>query len=165
MRAADDGDLAAVLVRQFHGDADAVDGRREAGEEELLLGLREDLVEARADGALGGRVAGAVDVGGVLQQAEDALLAEFGEGVEVEGVAVGRGEVDLEVAGVDDDADGRVDGEGDAVDQRVRDADGQDGEGAEGELVPGAISMSSASSSRRCSSSLPSTRARVNSVP
>ena len=62
---------------------------------------------ARSDG----RVAGAVDVGGVLQQAEDALLAEFGEGVEVEGLGVGGGEIDLEVAGVDDDADGGVDGE------------------------------------------------------
>ena len=86
----------------------------------------EDVVEAREDGALAGRVAGAVDVGGVLQEAEDALLAEFGEGLQVEGLAVGRGEIDLEVAGVEDDADGRVDGEGDAVDQRVRDADGHD---------------------------------------
>ena len=109
----------------------------EAAEEELLLGLREDLVEARADGALGRRVAGAVDVGGVLQQAEDALLAEFGEGVEVEGLAVRRGEVDLEVAGVDDDADGRVDGERDAIDQRVRDADGHDGERPEREAAAG----------------------------
>ena len=36
--AADDGDLAAVRARQFERDADAVDGRREAAEEELLLG-------------------------------------------------------------------------------------------------------------------------------
>jgi hypothetical protein len=38
---------------------------------------------------------------------------------------------------VDDDADGGVDGERDAVDQRVRDADGHDAEGAEGEAAAG----------------------------
>jgi len=77
-------------VRELHGDADAVDGRGETTEEELLLGLGEDLVEARADGALGGSVAGPVDVGGVLQQTEDALLPRFGEGVwRSEGLGVG----------------------------------------------------------------------------
>jgi hypothetical protein len=45
--AADDGDLAAMLVGELHGDADAVDGRGEAAEEELLLRLGEDVVEAR----------------------------------------------------------------------------------------------------------------------
>ena len=97
----------------------------------------EDVVEARDDGFFAGREAGAVDVGGVLQEAEDALLAEVGEGLQVEGMAVGGAEVDLEVAGVEDDADGRVDGERDAVDQRVRDADGHDAEGAEGEAAAG----------------------------
>ena len=77
----------------------------------FFLACGEDLVEARADGVFAGGEAGAVDVGGVLQQAEHALLAEVGEGLQVEGVAVGRGEIDLEVAGVEDDADGGVDGE------------------------------------------------------
>jgi hypothetical protein len=155
--AADDGDLAAVLAGQLEGDADAVDGGREAAEEELLFGARKDFVEAGNDGALAGRVAGALDVGGVLQQGEDAALAVFGEGVQVEGVAVDGREIDFEVAGVDDDADGGFDGQGDAIDQRVGDADGLDGEGAEGEFFLGVISMSSVSSSRWCSSSLPST--------
>ena len=114
-----------------------MDGRGEATEEELLLCLGEDLVEARAHGAFGWGVAGAIDVGGVLQQAEDALLAEFGEGVEVEGLGVGRREIDLEVAGVDDGADGSVDGEGHAVHQRVGDADGHDGERPNGEAASG----------------------------
>jgi hypothetical protein len=38
---------------------------------------------------------------------------------------------------VHDDADRSVDGEGDAVDQRVRDADGHDGEGPDGEALAG----------------------------
>ena len=90
--------------------------------------------EAGNDGAFAGGVAGALDIRGVLKQGEHAALAVFGEGVQVEGLVVEGGEIDFEVAGVDDDADGRVDGEGYAVDQRVSDADGLDGEGAEGEF-------------------------------
>ena len=108
----------------------------------------------------------AVDVGRVLEEGEHAAgFAELGEGLEVEGLAVRWGEVDFEVAGVQHDADGRVDGERDAIDERMRDADGHDREGPEGEALAGSISMRSASSRRRCSSSFPSTRARVNSVP
>jgi hypothetical protein len=76
-----------MLSGQVEGDADAVDGRREASEEELLLGLREDLVEAGNDGALAGRVAGALDIGRVLQQGQHAALAVFGKGVQVEAVS------------------------------------------------------------------------------
>ncbi len=135
--AADERDLAAVLVGEVHGDADAMDGGGEAGEEDAALGGSEDVVEAGDDGFFAGGEAGAVDVGGVLEEAEDVLLAEVGEGLEVEGMAVGGGEIDLEVAGVEDDADGGVDGEGDAVDERMRDADGQDREDAEVEAAAG----------------------------
>jgi hypothetical protein len=86
-RAANDRDLAPVRPRQFHRNADAVDGRREAGEEELLLGLREDLVEPRNHGAFAGRVAGTLDVGRVLQQRQHAPLAVLGKGVQVEGLS------------------------------------------------------------------------------
>ena len=134
---ADEGDLAAVLVGKVHGDLDAVDGGGEAGEEEALLGGSEDVVEAGNDGLFAGGEAGAVDVGGVLEEEEDTLLAEVGEGLEIEGVAVGGGEIDFEVSGVDDDADGGVDGEGDAVDEGVRDADGKDAEDAEVEAAAG----------------------------
>jgi hypothetical protein len=135
--AADERDLAAVLVGEVHRDPDAVDGGGEAREEETLLGGSEDVVETGDDGLFAGGEAGAVNVGGVLKEEEDALLAEVGEGLEIEGVAVGRGEIDLEVAGVDDDADGGVDGEGDAVDEGVRDADGEDREDAEVEAAAG----------------------------
>ena len=135
--AADDGHLAAMLAGQVEGDADAVDGRGEAGEEELLFGVRKDLVEAGNDGALAGRVAGALNVGRVLQQGQHAALAVLGKGVQVKGVAVERREVDLEVAGVDDDADRGFDGQRNAVHQRVGDADRLDGEGADGEFFLG----------------------------
>ena len=117
------------------------------------------------DGALGGRVAGTIDVGGVLEQHEHALLAEFGEGVEVEGLGVGRGEVDLEVAGVDDQADRSVDGEGHAVHQRVRDADGHDGEGPESEAVSGKDFDQFGIVEQAMLFELALDSARVNSVP
>ena len=129
--------LAAVLVSQVHRDADAMDGRGEAGEEQLLFRCSEDVVEAGNDSLFAGSEAGAVNVGGVLQQAKHALLAEIGERLQIEGVAVGRGQVDLEVAGVEDDADRGVDGQRDAIDQRVRDADRQDAEGPEREAAAG----------------------------
>jgi hypothetical protein len=97
--------------------------------------LRKDFVEAGNDGAFAGRVAGALDIGRVLKQGQDAALAVFGEGVQIEGVAVDGREIDFEVAGVDDDADGSFNGQGYAIDQRVGDADGLDGEGAEGEFL------------------------------
>jgi hypothetical protein len=135
--AADKRDLAAMLVGEVHGNADAMDGGGEAGEEDLLLGGAEDVIEARNDGLFARGEAGTINVGGVLQQDENALLAEVGEGLQVEGVSVGRGEIDLEVAGVDDDAYRSVYGERDAVDQRVRDADRHDREDAEVETTAG----------------------------
>ena len=47
------------------------------------------LSRAGDDGELAGGVALAVDVGGVLHEQEDALLAKLAEGLEVEGLAVG----------------------------------------------------------------------------
>ena len=136
--AADDGDLASVLLGEFEGEAEPGDGGREAGEEEALLGLGEDLVETGAHGFLAGGPAAAIDVGRVLEEGEDAsVLAEVGECLEIEGLAVRRREVDLEVTGVQDDADRGVDGECDAIDQRVGDPDGHDREGPEGEAFTG----------------------------
>ena len=91
--------------------------------------------QARNDGAFAGRVAGALHVGRVLQQGQHAALAVLGKGVQVEGLVVERREIDLEVAGVDDDADRRIDGQRHAVHQRVGDADRLDGERADGELL------------------------------
>ena len=48
--AANNGHLAPMLAGQVQGNPDAVDRRGEATEEELLLGAREDLVQARNHG-------------------------------------------------------------------------------------------------------------------
>ena len=50
-------------------------------------------------------------------------------------MVVGRRKVDLEVAGMDHDADWRLDGQRNAIHQRVRYADGLDGEGPEVKLA------------------------------
>ena len=63
------------------------------------------------------------------------FAAELREPVHVEMLAVERRLVDLEVAGVDDDAGRRMDGERDAVGDAVRDADEFDLERADGHAV------------------------------
>src|ERR1035441_787295 len=50
--APNNGHFAGMLAGQIEGNANAVDGRGEAGEEELLLGLRKDFVETRNHGPL-----------------------------------------------------------------------------------------------------------------
>src|SRR5579862_5109472 len=132
--AADDGHLAAMLAGEVERNADAVDGRREAAEEDFLFCVGEDFVEAGNDGAFAGRIAGTLHVGGVLQQGQHAALAVLSEGMQVEGLFVERREIDLEIAGMDHDADRRLNREGNAVDQRMGDADRLDGERADGEL-------------------------------
>ena len=82
-----------------------------------------------------GRVAGALHVGRVLQQRQHAALAVLGKGVQVERLVVERRQVDLEVAGVDHDADRRLNRQRHAIDQRMRDADRLDGERPDGELL------------------------------
>ena len=131
-------DLASVLVRQFEGQLDAMDGRREAGDEKPALGAGEDFVELAAHGALAGRVAVALDVGGILKQRQHALFAVFGEGMQIEELVVGGRGIDFEIAGMDDDAQRRVNRERNAIDQAVRDLDRMDGERSQLEALVGA---------------------------
>ena len=121
-----------------HREIDAVNGRRKTRDEKTALGVGEDFVELAANSALAGRVSLALDVGGILKQGEDAVLAVFGEGVQVEKFVVGGSGIDLEIAGVDDDAERSVDGERYAVDQAVGDLNRMDGEDAGLEALVGA---------------------------
>ena len=136
--AADEGDLAAVLVGQFHGQLDAVNRRRETGDEQAPLGAGENFVKLAADRALAGRVSFALDVGGILQQRQHAFFAVFGEGVQVEKFVVGGRGIDFEIAGVDDHAQRRVNGQRNAIHQAVRDLNGMDGERPDLEALAGA---------------------------
>src|SRR5579872_1281289 len=135
--AADEGDLASVLMGELYGEVDAVNGTREARDEEATLGVGEDLVELAANGALTGRISLALDVGGILKQRQHALFAVFGEGVEIEKFVVGGGGIDFEIAGVNDDTERCVDGERNAINQAVRDLNRMDGEGSGFEALVG----------------------------
>ena len=84
--AAEECDFAAVLVRQFDGQADAMNGRRKTGNEQPPLGVRKNFVKLAPHGSLAGRVALALDVGRILKQRQHALLAVLGEGVQIERV-------------------------------------------------------------------------------
>ena len=84
---------------------DARDVAREGRHDDPAVERLHDLAERLADRPLGRRVAGVLGTGGVRQEADHALLAEPGEDREVGQLAVDRGVVELEVAGVDDRAD------------------------------------------------------------
>jgi hypothetical protein len=120
-------DHAAADERDFavnaRGDVDdllnPVDAAGEAGENDAPRSGTAEIFETRDNGAFGRREAGALDVGGVGEEREDAFVAVAREGVKIESGAVDGGLIDLEVAGVDDDAERCANGEGDAVDGAV----------------------------------------------
>ena len=136
--AAEEGDFASVLVGELDSEINAVDRRREARDKKAALGVGEDFVELAADGALAGRVSLALDVGGILKQGQHARFAVFGEGVQVEKFVVGGCGINLEIASVNDDAERRVDREGNAIDQAMRDLDRMNREGSGLEALVGA---------------------------
>ena len=118
--AADKTDFAAVVARHVDRQLDAVNGGREAGDEQTPLGAGKHLVELAPDSALARSVTLALDVGGILQQRQHSFFAVLGETVQVEEAVVGGRRVDLEVAGMQHDANRRVDSECDTIDQAVR---------------------------------------------
>ena len=130
------------------------------------LGAVEDVFEARPDGAFAFGVAGAVDVGRIGQQQQHAALAVVGERVQIEQLVIGGRRIDLEIAGMDDHAQRRRDGERDAAHDRMRDVDEFDSKRTELRcLSPGLTVFSDASLSISCSSRRRSTSASVNAVP
>ena len=83
---------------------DAGDVAREGGDDHAPVERLHDLPERLAHDPLGRRVARVLRPRRVRQEADHALLAQAGEDVEVGQLAVDRGVVELEVAGVDHDA-------------------------------------------------------------
>ena len=97
----------------------------EAGHDDALVGLGgEDPAEGDADRGLGFGEAGLLGVGGVRQQQPDALgLGQLPHAGEVGAATVDRLQVDFEVTRVEDDALGRVEGDGERIGHRVGDRD------------------------------------------
>ena len=133
--APDERDLAIELRREIHEDLHPVDAGREGGDDQLAGRAREDFLERVNHLALGSGEAAPIDVRAVGEQREHALAAELREAMHVEVLAVERCLVDLEIAGVHDDARGRVDRERDAVGDAVRDANELDLERSDGDAV------------------------------
>src|SRR5699024_5060085 len=113
--AARDGDLALILGRDVHDLLDALDVRGEGSDDDALFAALEKLVELLRDLALGISVTRALDVRRVREQRQDALLAQLAQAREVYHLALDGRDVYLEVAGVDDGAYGRLDGQGHGV--------------------------------------------------
>ena len=109
--AAEKSDLAAVLGGEIQNLLQAVNGAAEAGDDQAPLAAREELFEARTDSALALGVAGPIDVGGIRQQQQHAALAIVGERVQIEQLVIGWRRIDLEIAGVNDHAKRRGDGQ------------------------------------------------------
>ena len=76
-------------------------------------------------------VAGPVGVGGIGEQQQHAALAVIGQRVQVEQLVIGGGGIHLEIAGVDDDAERRGDGQRHGADDGVGDVDELDLERAD----------------------------------
>ena len=108
----------------------AVEARGERGDDELALGAGEQLLEGVLDVGLRAGEAAAIDVGAVDNSASTPSAPSCAKRGRSNGLAVERGVVDLEVAGVDQHALRRVDGDRDAVGHAVRDADELDRERA-----------------------------------
>ena len=109
-----DRHLASVPPRQVQNGLDAVHVRGEGRDDDPLVAAAELTVEVLSHQIFRGRVAGALDVRGVAEQGQNALVAQLAQTGEI-GHPVRGGGVDLEVAGDDDPAHGRVDAEGDGV--------------------------------------------------
>ena len=130
--------LAAVLHRQIDHLLDAVEVGSKGGNDNALLGsLAEQVADAFGHLVLGGGEARALRVGGVAQQCQHATAAVLGNGGQIGGAAGKRGVVDLEVAGLDHDTGGTLDGERHRVRNGVVHMDGLDRKAAQLELVLG----------------------------
>ena len=130
-RATEGGDHPAAGPGGVGDLLDAVQVAGEAGGDDALAGVGgEQVTQDPADGPLAGGVARLLGVGRVGQEHPDPVLVGDGaDAGQVGGATVDGGEVELEVARVQDHALGGVEGGGEAVGHRVGDGDQLDVEG------------------------------------
>ena len=133
--AADEGHAAVELGRQIDDDLHPVDARRKGRDHDFAVGVREDLFEGVRHVDFGAREAPPIDVRAVGEESQHSRRAELCQAMDVDTLAVDRGLIDLEVAGVNDHAVGRLDRERDAVGDAVGDAEELDRERADRDSV------------------------------
>ncbi len=128
--AAHKAEFAAKLMRQIGDDLQPMHGRGKAGNQHAFLGVPNDLRQALPHGAFRGRQARALHIGGIGEQSQHALAPVVGKRVQVAHMLVrGRG-VKLEIAGVNDRAQRRGDGQSAGLNDAVRQVNELDAEGA-----------------------------------
>jgi hypothetical protein len=133
--AADERHLAFELDRQVDQQLHPVDARRKKRDHELAVGAGEQLFEGVDHFDLGTGKPGPIHVGAVGEERQHTPGAELREPMEIEMLAVDRGLIDLEIAGVDDRADRRRDRQRHAVGHAVRHPDEFDGQRPDGDGV------------------------------
>ena len=135
-RAPDERDLAVRGRGGVHDLLDAVDVRREAGDDDPALAAAEHAVQVRADDRLRLADARAVHVRGVAAQQQHALAAELGQARHVRGRAADRRLVELVVAREEHGAQRRLERDAGRVRDRVGEVDALDLERAGVDRVP-----------------------------
>ena len=114
-----DRHLAAILGRDVEDLLQAGHVRGEGGYDDALLAVLKELFEARPDRLFRRGVSGALDVGRVAHERKHAFLTQLPEARQINHLARGRGQVDLEIACVDERAKRGADGERDRIGDRV----------------------------------------------
>ena len=117
---------------------DAVDVGGEGADHDAARCVPKDLLEDRHQVALLAADARPLRVRRIAEQKQHALVAELAEAFEIGWRAIQRIGIQLEVAGVDDPADGRLDGQGHPVGNAVADGHGLDPERPQLHPVAGA---------------------------
>ena len=128
--------LAAVRPRGVDHLLHAADVAGEGRHDHPALRLANEPVQALADGRLGEGIALLLGPGRVGEEELDAAIADLGDEAQVGAPAIGRGVVELEVAGVDDRPHRRLDRVANPIGDRVADPERRDPEGPDDELMP-----------------------------
>jgi hypothetical protein len=136
-RAPDHGDPPVEAGRRVENLLDPGDVAGEGRHDDPAVERLHDLAERVADRPLGRRVSRVLRPGRIREEAHDALLAQLGQDVKVRQPAVDRGVVELEVAGMHDDANRRAQGDPHRVGDGVADPERDHREGPDGDLVAG----------------------------
>ena len=102
--AADEADAPAVPDGVVDNHLHTVDVAGEHGHDHAAGRLGKQVIKSLADLEFAHGVAGALHVGGLTQEGQDALLSVSREGLQVRDLTVNRGIVHLEVAAADDRA-------------------------------------------------------------
>src|SRR5262245_3019764 len=113
--AAHECDLATYFEPDIDYLLNPMNGRRKARQDDTTRRRARQFFDARYHGAFGRCVAGALDVGGITEERKNPFVAVARERVNVEASAFDWRVVNLEVACMDNDSEGRANGERDTI--------------------------------------------------